>query len=107
MENEKAPDTSTQRLAEWSLLQERESLWTNIDVLSKCHLSLELPTCSFESEICLSSAQLSGEDLIVPDEGLALTRRHFNEIYALQNPNRLYFLSNQRNFGLTLTPDER
>ena len=82
------------------------SLWTNIDLLSKCHLSLEFPTCSFESEICLSSAQFSGDDLIVPDEGLALTRSHFNEIYALQNPNGLYFLSNQRNFGLTLTPDE-
>ena len=82
------------------------SLWTNIDLLSKCHLSLELPTCSFQSEICLSSAQFSGDDLIVPDEGLALRRRHFNEIFALQNPNRLYFLSHQRNFGLTLTPDE-
>ena len=82
------------------------SLWTNIDVLSKCHLSLELPTCSVESKICLSSAQFSGDDLIVPDEGLALTRSHFNEIFALQNPNRLYFLSHQRNFGLTLTPDE-
>lgn len=82
------------------------SLWTNIDLLSKCHLSLELPTCSFQSEICLSSAQFSGDDLIVPDEGLALRRRPFNEIFALQNPNRLYFLSHQRNFGLTLTPDE-
>ena len=82
------------------------SLWTNIDLLSKCHLSLEFPTCSFESKICLSSAQFSGEDFIIPDEGLALIRRHFNQIYALQNPNRLYFLSHQRNFGLTLTPDE-
>ena len=82
------------------------SLWTNIDLLSNCHLSLEFPTCSFESKICLSSAQFSGDDLIVPDEGLALTRRHFNEIYALQNPSGLYFLSNERNFGLTLTPDE-
>ena len=82
------------------------SLWTNIDLLSNCHLSLEFPTCSFESKICLASAQFAGDDLIVPDEGLALTRRHFNEIYALQNPNRLYFLSNLRNFGLTLTPEE-
>ena len=82
------------------------SLWTNIDLLSSCHLSLEFPTCSFKSKSCLASAQLSGDDLIVPDEGLALTRGHFDEIYALPNPNRLYFLSNQRNFGLTLTPDE-
>ena len=82
------------------------SLWKNINLLSKCHLSLELPTCSFASKICLSSAQLSGEDLIVPDEGLALTRRHFTEIYALKNPNRLHILSNHRNFGLTLTADE-
>nr|MBR9809222.1 hypothetical protein [bacterium] len=82
------------------------SLWTNIDLLSKCHLSLEFPTCSFESKLCLASAQFSGDDLIVPDEGLALNRGHFNEIYALPYPNRLYFLSHQRNVGLTLTPDE-
>tara|TARA_B100000497_G_scaffold119919_1_gene147804 strand:- start:205 stop:963 length:759 start_codon:yes stop_codon:yes gene_type:complete len=82
------------------------SLWTNINLLSNCHLSLEFPTCSFESKICLSSAQFSGGNLIIPDEGLALARGHFNEIYALQNPNRLYFLSHLRNFGLTLTPEE-
>jgi len=82
------------------------SLWTNINLLSNCHLSLEFPTCSFESKICLASAQFAGDNLVIPDEGLSLTRRHINKIYALQNPNRLYFLSNLRNFGVTLTPDE-
>ena len=82
------------------------SLWTNIDLLSNCHLSLEFPTCSFESKICLASAHFAEDDLIIPDEGLSLTRGHFNKIYALQNPNRLHFVSNLRNFAVTLTPDE-